>query len=212
MTRWILCGLVAVLLSSVTALPARAQGTDVGITGSGLISIQPADTTYVGGPYLNAGLGGTTMGVGASVTAIATNGVVAGAEYSTARLDVEQYGRLVNGSGVNEGQQRTSHLRDSLLLGVIGRVAGSGRVRTQFVAGAGIAFSSIEREGDADRRSQSNRPAFMGGADVLIAASPRVGITLGGHYTFVARDDGAIYWGISKHVIRATAGLRIRLN
>jgi hypothetical protein len=210
MTTWIARGLFAVLLSSAAPAVSSAQGPDIGVTGAGLLSIQPVDDSYVGGPYLNAGLGGVTMGVGASLTAIANNRLLLGAEFSTARYEVEQSGRLVNGSGINEGQAKLSELRDSLLVGLVGRVAGSGRARTQFVAGAGVASTSIARDGVTQQEPTS--AAFTGGADVLLAASSRVAFVLGARYTFIARDESATFRGIGKHVIRAGAGLRIRLN
>lgn len=210
MRIWIAPSVFAVLLSSAAPAVSSAQGTDVGVTGAALLSIQPVDDSYVGGPYLNAGLGGVAIGLGASLTAITSNRVVAGAGFSTASYEVEQSGRLVNGSGINEGQAKLSELRDSLLLGLVGRVAGGGRVRTQFVAGAGLAFTSIARDGVTQQEPKS--AAFAAGADVLLAASPRVAVVLGAHYTFIARDENAKFRGIGKHVIRGGAGLRIRLN
>lgn len=45
-----------VTVLSLVPLQSFAQGVDVGISGVGLVSIQPVDDYYVGGPYLNESL------------------------------------------------------------------------------------------------------------------------------------------------------------
>lgn len=210
MTTWLTRALVTASLSCSAVTPVFAQGPDVGIAALGVVSIQPVDDTYVNGPYLDAGLGGVTLGIGASLTAVTESRLLLGAEFSTASYEVEQSGRLVGGSGADQGRVWLSQSRDSLLVGLLGREVGTGRARGHLVGGAGIASSSVSRDGVS--LENSRRPAFTAGADLLIGASTRVAWIFGARYTFVARDEDAAYRGLGNHVIRTTAGLRIRVN
>jgi hypothetical protein len=96
MKHWLI--FVAVTIAScVPPHQSFAQGTDIGISGVGLVSIQPIDDAYVGSPYLSEGIGGFGPGFGAALNVIAPNGVVVVGEFSTARYSEELSGRLVEG-------------------------------------------------------------------------------------------------------------------
>ena len=139
----------ALFLSLGAVLPQEsfAQGVDVGISGVDLASIQPRDDTYIGGPYLNEGLGGDGSGFGAGVSAITPGGFVAAGEFTTARFELQQAGRLVGGSGMGEGVAHTSRLQDSLLSGLIGYAMSAGRTRVLFLGGISAKLDSptVER-------------------------------------------------------------------
>lgn len=205
---------------------ASAQGADIGVSGTGLVSFQPVDDYYVGGPYLSGGgVGGFAPGFGIGVSAILANGFVAAGEYTTARFAREQSGRLVPGDCFcppNEasfvGGSGTTELHDSLLAGLIGYAKGSGRTRTMFLGGV----AALLDHPTVDTRSgehvvigedESFRFALTGGLDVLVAASPRVSFVFGGRYAYIDRDaHNGRYLGIGSHVLRAGAGIRVRLN
>lgn len=107
----------ALLLSAAAGLPSECvaqQGPDIGVVLTALVSIQPTDDTY-GGPYLSEGLGGTGPGWGIGVTSILPSRLVAAGEFTTARFEAVQSGRLINGDGPNQGAERTSRLWDSLI-------------------------------------------------------------------------------------------------
>src|SRR5262245_57064603 len=106
----------SLLAAGLWFLPHQALAqTDVGITAAGLVSIQPVDDTYVGSPYLNEGIGGTTFGINAGVTAILPSGFVLGGEYSTAWYEQMQDGRLVLGPFPLEHVSASTKMHDSLL-------------------------------------------------------------------------------------------------
>jgi hypothetical protein len=88
---------------------------DAGISGVGLVSFQPIDDSYVGGPYLSEGIGGIAPGFGAGFNIIMPAGFVIGTEYTTAFYEQEQSGRLVLGGYPLESIPATTRLRDSLL-------------------------------------------------------------------------------------------------
>jgi hypothetical protein len=205
-----------VLLSTVVfgvASLASAQGADIGVSGTGLVSFQPADDYYVGGPYLSGGgIGGFAPGFGIGISGIFANGFVAAGEYTTARFAHEQSGRLVpGGSG-------TTKLHDSLLAGLIGYAQKNGRTRTMFLGGV----AALLDHPTVDTRSgehvvigddDSLQFVLMGGLDVIVAASPRVSFVFGGRYAYIDRDEhSGRYLGIGSHVLRAGGGIRVRLN
>src|SRR5690348_14479376 len=80
--------LAVTILSWLLPHQSFAQGIDIGISGVGLLSVQPIDDTYVGGPYLNAGIGGFGPGFGAAINVIASNGFVTAGELTTARYSL----------------------------------------------------------------------------------------------------------------------------
>jgi hypothetical protein len=83
-----ICVGYAVFLLVAAFLPREsfAQGMDAGISGVALVSLQPSDDSYVGGPYLSEGLGGLAPGFGAGVNIITRGGFVVAGEISTARF------------------------------------------------------------------------------------------------------------------------------
>lgn len=221
MKGWVV---VAVFLSVFALLPleAFAQGIDVGVSGVGLVSIQPRDDTYIGGPYLNEGLGGIGPGFGTGVNVITASGFVVAGEFTMARYELIQYGRLVGGFGPNEGAPHTSRLNDSLLSGLVGYGKTTGRTRALFLGGIGLILDSPTVDGvpqtiqdppdGSTLGAATNFPlAVTGGIDVLRTLGTRTTLVVGGRYAFVERKN-LNYLGIGPHVLRIGAGIRVRIN
>lgn len=213
MTDWIKRCLIVVLLSSVAPAPSFAQVTDVGITGLGLLSLQPIDESYVGSPYLSEGIGGAGPGFGAALSAVMPNGLVVMGELTTARFEQEQSGRLVPGDDL--GDPAITQLHDTIVSALIGQSVASGRTRFQFVAGAGMVIDSPTVDGVGlyeDGFDDPSRFVLTGGIDMLHPISSRSAFVLSARYAHIARNEAAQYLGIGAHLYRFGAGIRIRLN
>jgi|RhiMethySRZTD1v2_1073278.scaffolds.fasta_scaffold450240_2 hypothetical protein len=197
--------------------PSFAQGADVGISGFGLLAIQPIDDAYVGSPYLSEGIGGPAPGFGGGLSIIAPGGFVAAVELSTARYEQEQSGRLVGGAFPNDSVPHTTRLHDSLLSGLIG-YAWSARA-TRVVILGGLSAKLDEPTIDGEPREPfdvegEERLRFVptGGADLLKSLNSRTALIVGGRYSFVDRPENHRYLGIGRHVMRVAAGVRVRIN
>jgi hypothetical protein len=197
-----------------TAGGARAQNADVGISGAGLLSSQPIDDAYVGGPYLSEGIGGVAPGFGAGFNIVMPAGFVIAAEYTTAFYEQEQSGRLVLGGFPLEGIPATTRLRDSLLH-VMAGYATKGATRTVFLGGVSFKLDRAtinDVEADEYDTDPASPLAFTGGIDLLHRLAERTDLLITGRYTFNPRDTRLQYLGIGPHIIRAGVGLRIRIN
>jgi hypothetical protein len=216
MKHWLIYSAIGIA-SWLLPHQSYAQDTDIGISGVGLLSIQPVDDAYVGGPYLSEGVGGVGPGFGAGLSVITSSGVVFGAEYSTAFFEQEQSGRLVGGSGPNEGAPHSTRLRDSLLSGLIGYRVGPPNTRVLLLGGIGATLDSptidgVPRDPDASLEDDGLPFVLSGGVDVLQRLNPRTSLVLGARYTPIDRPETHRYLGIGRHVLRASIGLRVRLN
>jgi hypothetical protein len=194
-----------------------AQNTDVGFSGSGLISIQPVDDAYVGGPYLNEGIGGAGFGFGAGINVITPVGFVAAVEYSTARFEQEQYGRLVGGGYATEAVPHTTRLHDSLLTVLGGVALGAGPTRVVVQGGLSAKLDSPTVNGEPREASEVNRDQGLpfvptGGLDLLRSLSPRASAMFSVRYSFTDRAENHQYLGIGPHILRVGAGLRVRVG
>lgn len=188
-----------------------AQGADFGVTATGLVSIQPVDDAYVGGPYLNEGIGGSAPGFGAAASVIASNGFTVAVEFSTARFAREQAGRLVpGGSG-------TTRLHDSLLSFLAGFAQTTGKTRVQFLLGGSALLDSPTVNGTDVKALLSDSDSVLpiqptGGIDVFRSIFPRSTIVVGARYAYLERAENLRYLGIGPHLLRIGAGIRIRLH
>jgi hypothetical protein len=217
MKHWLI--FVAVTTASCL-LPHQsfAQGTDLGISGVGLVSIQPIDDAYVGSPYLSEGIGGLGPGFGAALNVIAPNGFVVVGEFSTARYSEELSGRLVEGCTLNTFcVAHTTTLRDSILSGLVGYANTDGRTRVQFVGGIGAKLDSPAVEGDPREPSETNHDrglpfVLTGGFDVMQSVNARAALVVGARYAYAQRAENQRYLGIGPHILRVSAGMRVRLN
>jgi hypothetical protein len=195
-----------------------AQGTDVGISGFGLVSVQPIDEAYVGSPYLNEGIGGWGPGFGAALNVIAPNGFAVVGEFTTARYSQQQNGRLIEGCTLSTPcLSHTTTLHDSILSGLVGYANTGGRTRLQFVGGIGARLDSPEIDGEPRDASETNHDLGMpfvltGGFDVMHSLSARSALVLGARYAYGERAENHRYLGIGAHIFRVSAGLRVRLN
>lgn len=218
----------AFLLSAASPLTSWAQGAEVSVGASALISAQPIDDAYVGGPYLSEGIGGMGPGMSATFTVVTSRRLVVAAEFSTAWYEQQQSGRLVPapcppgtpGTPSNEcsfvGGVGTTALNDSMIGGLLGYSMRGATTQVDILGGAywlldrptvnGVSLADgNEDEGDFPL-------SLGGGLDVLFAVGPRTALVVGGRYTYLQRDEHWRYLGIGPHVVRAGVGVRIRLN
>lgn len=215
---------VAITLASWLLPVESFAQVDVGVSGSALISFQRIDDTYVGGPYLNAGIGGFAPGVAGALNVVLNNGVVMAGEFSTARFEQEQGGRLVPGScdcPANQqssvGSSGTTRLHDSMFSALIGYAKRRPKTQASFLIGAAVLLDNptvdarfgehFDIEGDEGRRV-----SITGGFDIRHDLSTRLALVFGGRYAFFPRDTSQQYLGIGSNVLRGSAGIRIRLN
>ena len=201
---------------AVLALPAPtlAQGADVGISGSALLSIQPIDDAYVGSPYLSEGIGGLGPGFGAGASVIAGNGFSVAFEFTKAWYEQQQSGRLVRGPFPQESIPATTRLHDSLLSFLAGYATG-GSTRLVFLGGVSLRLDRPtidDVEAEDYENDEEVMPAITGGVDLIHPVSSRVQVLITGRYTFNERDLRQQYLGIGPHIIRAGAGVRIKLD
>jgi hypothetical protein len=203
------------LLTITSSALASAQ-SDVGIHGVGLLSIQPIDDSYVGPPYLSEGIGGLAPGFGAGISVITSSGFTIGGEYTTARYEQEQNGRLVLGAFPLEQVRATTRLHDSLF-SVLAGYATRGSTRIALLGGVSLrldraTINDVEAEEYTTTGESVLRAGLTGGVDVLTPLASRVQMVFTARYTFNQRDERLQYLGIGPHIIRAGAGIRIRLN
>ena len=206
--------LFCAFLSLMPAMSA-AQGVDVGISGAGLLSIQPIDDTYVGGPYLSEGIGGIGPAFGVGVSAVTNRGLVVAAEFTTARFEVAQWGRLV--PGPDDGSTRT-RLRDSLLSALIGYATRPRPTRLHLLLGAAWRLDDPVVTGTpgGDIVIGEDENAFplvlTGGIDILHPVTPRLSLSFGARYTLIERPEAREFLGIGSSVLRIGGGVRVRVN
>jgi hypothetical protein len=197
--------------------PSFAQGTDIGISGVGLLAIQPVDDAYVGSPYLSEGIGGFAPGFGAGVSIIAPGGFVAAAELTTARFEQEQSGRLVRTGFPDDSVPHTTRLRDSLLSGLVGYAWLARTTRVVILGGlsAKLDEPTIDGEPREPFNVEGEEPlpvAPTGGVDLLTSLNSRTAVIAGARYSYIDRPENHRYLGIGPHVLRVAAGIRVRIN
>src|SRR5262245_30942833 len=191
----------AVAVFALAWLPSDSfgQDTDVAVSGIGLVSIQPTDEAYIGSPYLNVGLGGVGPGWGSGVSVMTSRGLVVAGEFTTAYFDAMQAGRLVGGSGANEGVLHPSRWSAHMISGLVGYAARADRTDLVVLGGIGKSLgapSIDDRESEAD-----GGLGFTGGIDVVQRFRARGALLVTARYSFIDRDN-LQFLGIGPHVIR----------
>ena len=201
------------ILAALAATDAAAQ-VDVGLAPAAVVSFQPIDDAYVGGPYLSEGVGGIAPGFGAGASVILSSGVAIAAEYTTAFYEQEHSGRAVLGGFPLESVLATTKLRDSYLSVLVG-YATSGTTRLVFLGGvsARLGHTTINgRDAEEFLPDEVNTWPITGGLDVVRPLNGRAQLVVGGRYTYNERAPRLEQLGIGPHVIRGSAGVRIRFN
>lgn len=197
--------------------PSFAQGTDIGISGVGLLAIQPVDDAYVGSPYLSEGIGGFAPGFGAGVSIIAPGGFVVAAELTTARFEQEQSGRLVRTGFPDDSVPHATRLHDSLLGGFVGYAWLARTTRVLILGGLSAKLDEPTIDGEPREPFDVEGGELLpfvptAGIDMLKSLNSRTAFIVGGRYSFVDRPENHRYLGIGPHVLRLTAGIRVRVN
>jgi hypothetical protein len=197
--------------------PSFAQGTDIGISGVGLLAIQSVDDAYVGSPYLSEGIGGLAPGFGAGVSIVAPARFVVAVELTTARFEQQQSGRLVGGGFPGDSVPHTTRLHDTLLSGLVGYAWLARTTRVVILGGLSAKLDDPTVDGEPrepfDVEGEEPLPFVpTGGGDVLISLNSRTALSVGARYSFVDRPENHRYLGIGRHILRIAAGIRVRIN
>jgi opacity protein-like surface antigen len=214
--HWLIYSAIGIA-SCLLPYQSSAQGTDVGVSGGALVSVQSTDDTYQS-PYLDQPIGGVGPGFGAGISMITERGFVAIGEFTTARYELEQQGRVVpNCSRIPrsfECTATTTKLHDSLVTGLVGYAFSAGRTKTLLLGGVSSLVDSATTNGLSIHGDESvNRGiGFTGGLGALVSLSPRVSIDVGARYTFIERSDREIEIGAGSSIFRVLGGIRVRLN
>ena len=215
MKQWITLG---ALVTVLWLLPNRAFAqSDVGVAVAGMVSFQPIDDAYVGSPYVNEGIGGIGPGFGAGLNVITPSGFVAAVEYSTARFELEQHGRLVGGTFPNELVPHTTRLHDSLLTALGGVSFESGQTRVLVLGGLGARLDSPTIDGEPREATETNHDRGWpvvptGGLELQRSFHVRASAIFGVRYAFNDRAANHRYLGIGPHILRIGAGIRVRIG
>ena len=215
MKLWIAHGVLAAL-SLFLPHQAFAQ-TNVGISVAGIMSFQPVNETWLGGPYLDEGIGGIEPGIAAGLDVIFNSGFAVIGEMSTTRtFEQFQRGRLIwaNRNNFNEGSA-TTRLRDTLFSGLVGSSTSNRSQRVVMAGGiSGVMTRLTEDELVVDEQSEFGLEgrrhfALTGGVDFLQRLSSRASLLIGARYSWLGRSENADQTGAGEHLIRIGAGVRI---
>ena len=183
---------------SVWAQPTK-DGSSLSV--GGIVSIQPADEKANAGPCLDGALGGTVLGLVASVETVLPSGLTLAIEGSTTlALTGEQTGRLV------DPEPQTARHRDTLLSFLPGFRHQLGRRWIVYKAGASLVIGQSKR-GDTMMTGTAGRWAVTGGADWLVAFRPQFAVVSTVRYSYLRRGDFNYNLGLGHHVLRAGIGL-----
>jgi len=215
-----LLALALVLLAATSSSaqgPATAKRPSVNLSVLGLASIHPVDDAYVGGPYLDRGLGGVGPGAAVMVDLVGPTGPTLAVEFSAANVDVFQTGRLVGGQDTGAGGA-TGRLRDPML-SILGGFTFGRTTTTTVVVGPGYVDAvptqdgeRIDRFDDPAVEEGAGQIAVGGGLHSRRALGHRVSLVASARYARVPRSLRAQELGVSPHVFRLGLGLSLRLG
>lgn len=210
----------ALLAGLFAAQNAAAQGNASGrrlsssVSVLGLASVHPVDDTYVGGPYLDHGLGGLGPGAALMFELVAPTGPTLVVEGSVANVEVNQTGRLVDGRDTGSGGA-TGRLRDPMLAVLGGLTFGRYATTAAVVVGAGYADTvpavngrRIDRFDDPAVTEGAGHLAFVSGVHARRAFEGRVSLIASARYALVHRSRRAKELGVSRHVVRRRRRIR----
>jgi hypothetical protein len=187
---------------------AAAQDADVAIAGTGLLSIEPIEDKFRS-PYLSAQIGRFGTGFGTEFSAIIRRVAIAG-EVTTSKDELIVSGRLVNGSGPNEGRAALSIQRQTFLTFLGGFATKGPNTRAVLLGGLSKVFNRHWRDG-IGTTTFAVPWSVTTGLDVTFRAAARVGVLANARYTFLRVPyDG--YQTADDQVLQIGAGVRIRLN
>src|SRR5262245_11010146 len=180
MNTRLICFVIVVLVASISSASAQS---DIGVSGSALLAIQPIDDTYVGEPYLSEGIGGIGPGFAAGANVITSSGFAIATEYTTAIFEKEISGRTVLGGFPLEHVPATTRLRDSYLNIMLG-YATSGTTRVLLLGGLSARLGLTTINGaDAEEFNNSSEDKMWpltGGIDIIHPLTSRVQFLIGG--------------------------------
>ena len=180
----------------------------------GLASVQPADDSYVGSPYLDKGIGGVGPGLAVGLNVVTRRRLALTFEFSTAAaLEAKQSGRLVSGTAVGR-------VRDSLFSFLAGAPVWSfSKAEITALAGLSLVTGTLTQNGvpidahdDPAAHEGDGLIAFTGGANVGHAVNRRIRVVGNIRYSAIRRSRRAEELGVGAHIIRVGAGVEVRLN
>jgi hypothetical protein len=215
----------ALLFVLISATVSSAQGPATGERPSltlsvlGVASVHPVDDTYVGGPYLDRGLGGVGPGAALMVDFVAPTGPTIVLEVSAAAVDVFQTGRLVDGRDAGAGGAE-GRLKDPMASVLGGFTFGTATTTALSLVG-GVAYvdpvptqggQRIDRFDDPAVKEGAGRLALGGGFHARRPLGGRMSLIASVRYALLPRSRRAQELGVSRHVIRLALGVSVRVS
>jgi hypothetical protein len=196
--------------------------SDAGITVAGLLSLQPVNDTYIGNPYLDAGIGGVAPGISVGADFIAANGFAAIGEVSTTlAFEQVQTGRLVwaNRSNFSHEGTATTRLRDTLVSALAGYAVSTATSHVVVSGGLSYVRTTLKQDelvvedqvGDFGLGGK-RRFAPTVGLDWRRRLSGHVAMFASARYAWLGRAEVADQTGAGEHIVRVGAGLRVRID
>ena len=180
--------------------------THVSLTGSGLLSVQPALSNCCS-PYLDHPLGGAVPGLAVTFSAARPAGFLMIVELSTTTsMSTFQSGRIVAGTVPVLGEHR-----DTFVSILAGSRKSSGNGAFEFTGGGSFVFGS-SRQGGEPIQEYGVRFAVTGGVDGAIPINPRMAVVPSARYSSVFRRYERSNLGLGNNVFRLGVGLRINLH
>jgi hypothetical protein len=197
---------------SVAAQQGASSDSDktiAALTIVGLASIQPADNSYVGAPYLDQGLGGIGLGAAAGFSLFTPSRFSATLEVSTASLSVTQHGRLAGGTA--EGR-----LNDTLVSMLAGVATSTRALLMQagvsWVGGAPSQNGAAILANCTVCRQEQQHLVFTAGFDAARDIGERTALVANLRYSILPRHLFETQAGVGRQVVRVGFGVRLRLN
>jgi hypothetical protein len=197
--------LLVIATATLAAAEASAQSPDIGIGGTGILSLQLTDESNVGATYLDEPIGGWGPGFGVFVTAIAGSGLTVSGEFTRSNYTAEQ--------GLPPGSEPAHTLDQSLASGYLGYTIRDDSVMASFLGGVSWVFEELALSGFDTEHPLSPPLAFGGGVDVAIRMSGPLAIVTSAKYTYLlGRHETQGEIGMRSHVFRFGVGLRLRVK
>ena len=194
---------LVVLALALAVVDAGAQSVEVGIGGTGTVSLQPTDGSNAFRQYRDEPIGGWGTGFGVFLTAITGSGLTISGEFTRSKYSVEH----------SDGLGGPSTLAQSLASGYLGYTVRSASVMASFLGGASWVWEELALRGVETEHPLEPPLALGGGVDVAIRVSTPLAIVTSARYTsLLGRHETQDVLGLTSHVFRFGAGLRLRVK
>jgi hypothetical protein len=201
----------AVAHGAASATEARAGRTTLMF--APIVSMQPADNSRVGAPYLDRGLGGGAPGLAIGLDRRGRNGSVGLELSATMRLGTVQSGRFVYGGACYPSSVASPDCRSSRSTGrdtVLAALVGVGGKEAQVKVGVGGVLTQTVQGGEP---ATAAGVVAVVGCDVAGPIGRRTDLVMTFRYARAFRDDETtLYTGLGSHIFRLGVGIRLILG